>query len=86
MAVAHEIEHHVDIADDRGEVHLRVIDQLIGAEVAQERVLLRTGRPDDVGAACLADLHREMANPAGSRVNQDALTRVKLAGRGPAIR
>ena len=52
----------------------------VRAEASHEIVLALARCLDDVGAAPLRDLHREMANAVARSVDQDALTGLHLCG------
>ena len=85
---ADEVEHDVDVADTRPHRPGRVVDGLVRPERGEERVLLRAGRADHVGAARLRDLHREMPDSArGGRGSGHACRRRRRPSRrAPARR
>ena len=55
-----------------------VINSFVGAELAQQFLVLRRRGRDDVGAFPLCKLHSEMANAAAAAVNQNALSKLEL--------
>ena len=63
-----------------GEVGDGVVDQLVGAQVAQHGVMPGARRAGHVRAPGLGDLHREVAHAAGRRVDQDALPGAQAGG------
>jgi hypothetical protein len=67
------IQHHVDVTGLDREVDGGVVDQLVGAQVPQEIVLVLSGGANHVRATRLGDLHREVDAP-GCRMDQHALT------------
>ena len=80
---ADQVEDGVDrLAELRADRAGRVVEHLGGAGVADEAVVLRARRPDDVGAEGGGDLHREEADPAGRAGHQHpvALTDVEHLG------
>ena len=71
---ADEVEDGVDgLAELPADRAGRVVEHLGRAGVAEEAVVLRARRPDDVRAERDGDLHGEEADPAGGAVHQHAV-------------
>ena len=70
----HAIEDEVEIADALFKTLSLVVNDLSGAEFADEINILGRCRRDDVRAAPMRQLNRKHANTARSAVNQNALT------------
>ena len=75
---AHGIEHRIAVAHDLGEVGGVVIDDLIGADVAQIGQVGRAGGGDDAGAEMLGKLDGEAGNAARAALDQDRLAGLQL--------
>ncbi|MDQ1048811.1 hypothetical protein [Streptomyces sp. V4I2] len=74
MGAAGQVEGDLDVVDGGGEVGGAVVDEFVGAEVAQEDVIVGAGGADDVRALRLGELDRRVSPSARRR------------GRGPAGR
>ena len=61
------------------EVHLGVIDDVIGANRSNEIDFRRTAHAGDLRAERLGNLHRECADPTRSANDQDLLARLDAA-------
>ena len=79
MVPTHRLQHQIDVADLGGKIARGVVDDLVGAERADEIEFCRAGGGDDIGAARLGDLHRQVADAAGRRMDQHALARLQAA-------
>ena len=72
----------VRLAHVGGDVGGRVVDRLVGAELAQTRALLGAARGGDhVGAAQLREQQRARADAAARAEDQDLLARTQPAAR-----
>ena len=72
------VEHRVAIAHDLSEVGRVVVDDLVGAELAQVGEVGRAGGRDDAGAEMLGELDGEARNAAGAALDQDRLAGLQL--------
>lgn len=81
MVAADRIQYQIDIADFPREIILGVVDHLVGAERADEIRFARAGRGNDIGAARLGDLHRQMADATCTGMDQRALARLQVPWR-----
>ena len=63
---ANGVEHHIDAVDVGGEVGGAVVDELIGAQARDEIMLGRARGADDVSAASLGDLNRQVPDAAAT--------------------
>ena len=73
VVAADRVDHDVQAAQHLGEVGLPVVDDLVGAERADQLVLGRARRADHVRPERLRDLDRDMPDAAGGGVDQHAL-------------
>lgn len=80
VVAADGVENDVDIAHRRREVLLRVVDELIGAQAAQEVMLGPPGGADHIRATGLGDLHREMTDAARRGMDQHPCAGPHLRG------
>lgn len=71
--LADHAEHHVQVGRRRRRI--AVVDGLVDADRAQELVLRRAGRAEDVSAARLRDLHGQVADAARRAVDENTLSR-----------
>jgi hypothetical protein len=72
------VEYDVDVAEHVGKVDGRVVDDLVSAEFAQERMLRRSRSADHVRAQRLGDLHGYMSETAGCAVHEYTLAGLQL--------
>ena len=79
------VEHHVQVADHSREVARLVVDQLVGAQAADEFVLGGARRANHVGAASLGDLHGQVPDAASCPVDQHPLPGRELGGVDQAL-
>ena len=77
--VADVVEDEVVALGPGGEVDLRVVDDVVGADRADQLDVLRAADPGHLGAERLGDLHGERAHATGSAVDEDLLTGLDLA-------
>ncbi|MCR6699844.1 MAG: hypothetical protein NVV68_01110 [Dokdonella sp.] len=63
-----------------GEVVLRVVDHVVGAERAHQRDVARAAHAGHLGAERLGDLHREAADAARRTVDQHLVAGAQAAG------
>jgi hypothetical protein len=74
------VEHHVRSVDMLGEVGGTVVDQLIGPQTRDEVMLDRARSADNVSAASLGDLDRQVPDAAAGPMDQYSLARRHLSG------
>ncbi len=77
---ADRVEDRIAILDDLGEVDGVVVDDLVGADLAQVVVVGCARGGDDARAEMLCQLDGEARNPARASLDQDRLTRFELQG------
>ncbi len=76
---AHVVEDHVVPRRPGGEVLLRVVDDVRGAERAHQLDVARAAHARDLGAERRRDLDRERADPAAGPDDEHPLARLHLA-------
>jgi hypothetical protein len=76
--VRHQVENQVVALRALGEILLRVINDPIGTEGADQVHILRAANAGHLGTQPLGDLHRERPHPSRRAVDQDLLPRLNL--------
>src|SRR5260221_10845474 len=72
---AHRIEHDIHVADHLVEARRGIIDDLVGAQLAQEVAMARRGGRDDPGPGPASELDREAPYASRRAVDQRRLAR-----------
>lgn len=70
---AHGVDHKIDVMRHVLGRRLGVVDERVGAEIAQKRLVLARRHGDDMGAFQLGDLHREMSDAASRSIDENGL-------------
>src|SRR5436190_15540925 len=77
---ADRVEHNVAIGYGSGEILRVVIDDPVGAELADVIVIAGAGSRDDGRADVLGELDREAGDPAGATLDQDGFAALQAGG------
>jgi hypothetical protein len=79
---ADQVDHHIHLAGDGGEVGGGVVDRRIDTQRAEQLVLVGPGRAQHLGTEGLGDLHGQVPDPAAGGVDEDPLAGLETGGLG----